>query len=167
MILLTEAANQEKDRDQEVIQGLENTRDRYREPQKQNPYTKQAFNKTKNLLNWNSTHQYEEEGWDDNPNDEWTKRTQMQKDQPDNHNDKDSIWTEDEAHNTMLHQHNPNNQSNKHKEYNRYKFNQNNMFQLQHRRREGEEINHRAKTKLTSQKQFKKDLPHYKRRRKI
>ncbi|KAA6370791.1 MAG: hypothetical protein EZS28_033681, partial [Streblomastix strix] len=29
--------------------------------------------------------------------DEWTKRTQMQKDPPDNHNDKNSTWTEDEA----------------------------------------------------------------------
>jgi hypothetical protein len=33
-------------------------------------------------------------------------------------------------HNTMLHHHNPNNQPNKHKEYNRYKYNQNNRLQL-------------------------------------
>ncbi|KAA6368286.1 MAG: hypothetical protein EZS28_036186, partial [Streblomastix strix] len=70
---------------------------RYREAQKYNPYTKQAFNKTKNPINWNRTHQYEGKACDDNPNDEWTKRTQMQKDPPDNHNDKDSTWTEDEA----------------------------------------------------------------------
>ncbi|KAA6375045.1 MAG: hypothetical protein EZS28_029429 [Streblomastix strix] len=71
--------------------------DRYREAQKYNPYTKQAFNKTKNPINWNKTHQYEGECWDDNPNDDWTKRTQMQKDPPDNHSDKDSTWSEDEA----------------------------------------------------------------------
>ncbi|KAA6363039.1 MAG: hypothetical protein EZS28_041433, partial [Streblomastix strix] len=71
--------------------------ERYREAQKYNPYTKQAFNKTKNPINWNRTHQYEGESWDDNLNDEWTKRTQMQKDPPDNHSDRDSIWTEDEA----------------------------------------------------------------------
>ncbi|KAA6398397.1 MAG: hypothetical protein EZS28_006081 [Streblomastix strix] len=52
---------------------------------------------TKNPINWNRSHQYEGESWDDNPNDEWTKRTQMQKDPPDNHNDKDSTWTEDDA----------------------------------------------------------------------
>ncbi|KAA6358376.1 MAG: hypothetical protein EZS28_046097, partial [Streblomastix strix] len=33
--------------------------ERYREAQKFNPYTKQAFNKTKNPINWNRTHQYE------------------------------------------------------------------------------------------------------------
>ncbi|KAA6370094.1 MAG: hypothetical protein EZS28_034380, partial [Streblomastix strix] len=75
--------------------------DRYREAQKYNPYTKQAFNKTKNPINWNRTHKYEDndrgEGWDDNQNDDWVKRTQMQKDPPDNHNDRDSTWTEDEA----------------------------------------------------------------------
>ncbi|KAA6374999.1 MAG: hypothetical protein EZS28_029476 [Streblomastix strix] len=74
--------------------------ERYREAQKYNPYTKQAFNKTKNPTNWNMTHQNDDknrgEGWDDNPNDDWTKRTQMQKDQPDNHSDKDSAKTEDE-----------------------------------------------------------------------
>ncbi|KAA6364257.1 MAG: hypothetical protein EZS28_040215, partial [Streblomastix strix] len=37
------------------------------------------------------------ENWDDNPNDEWIKRTQMQKDTSENHSDKDSTWTEDEA----------------------------------------------------------------------
>ncbi|KAA6381190.1 MAG: hypothetical protein EZS28_023282, partial [Streblomastix strix] len=83
-----------QDRDQ-------SNQDRYREAQKYNPYTKQAFNKTKNPINWNRTHQYEDkdrgEGWDDNPNDDWVKLTQMQKDQPDNHNDRDSTWTEDEA----------------------------------------------------------------------
>ncbi|KAA6369588.1 MAG: hypothetical protein EZS28_034886 [Streblomastix strix] len=115
------AANQERDQDQEAIQGIGNTRvqnklqtkvimdlgrgmnkeDTYRDAQKYNPYTKQAINKTKNPINWNRTHQYEDkhrgEGWDDNPNDEWTKRTQMQKDPPDNHSGKDSAWTEDEA----------------------------------------------------------------------
>ncbi|KAA6343464.1 MAG: hypothetical protein EZS28_052309, partial [Streblomastix strix] len=71
--------------------------ERYREAQKYKLYTKQAINKTKTPINWNRTHQYDGEAWDDNPNDEWTKRTQMQKDPPDNHNDKDSTWTEDEA----------------------------------------------------------------------
>ncbi|KAA6361393.1 MAG: hypothetical protein EZS28_043081 [Streblomastix strix] len=75
--------------------------ERYREAQKYNSYSKQAFNKTKNLINWNWTLQYEDknrgEGWDDNPNDDWTKCTQMQKDPPDNHSDRDSTWTEDEA----------------------------------------------------------------------
>ncbi|KAA6347348.1 MAG: hypothetical protein EZS28_052036, partial [Streblomastix strix] len=83
-----------QDRDQ-------SNQERYKEAQKYNPYTKQAFNKTKNPINWNRTHQFEdrnrEEGWDDNPNDDWVKRTQMQKDPPDNHNDRDSTWTEDEA----------------------------------------------------------------------
>ncbi|KAA6366157.1 MAG: hypothetical protein EZS28_038316 [Streblomastix strix] len=131
MILLTETMNQGKDQDQEAIPGLKNTKvqerlqikalmdlrpemnkeveveerieegDMYREAQKYNPYTKQAFSKTKNPINWNRTHQYEDkdrgEGWDDNINDDWVKRTQMQKDPPDNHNDRDSSWTEDEA----------------------------------------------------------------------
>ncbi|KAA6355660.1 MAG: hypothetical protein EZS28_048813, partial [Streblomastix strix] len=83
-----------QDRDQ-------SNQERYKEAQKYNPYTKQAFNKTKNPINWNRTHQFEdknrEEGWDDNPNDDWTKRTQMQKDPPDNRSDRDSTWTEDEA----------------------------------------------------------------------
>ncbi|KAA6326031.1 MAG: hypothetical protein EZS28_054000, partial [Streblomastix strix] len=46
-------------------------------------------------------HQYDNrnrgEGWDDNPNDEWTKRIQMQKDPIENHSDRDSTWTEDEV----------------------------------------------------------------------
>ncbi|KAA6377361.1 MAG: hypothetical protein EZS28_027111, partial [Streblomastix strix] len=83
-----------QDRDQ-------SNQERYREAQKYNPYTKQAFNKKKNPIDWNKTHQYEDkiggEGWDDNPNDDWIKRTQMQKDAPDNHSDRDSTWTEDEA----------------------------------------------------------------------
>ncbi|KAA6374882.1 MAG: hypothetical protein EZS28_029592 [Streblomastix strix] len=83
-----------QDRDQ-------SNQERYKGAQKYNPYTKQAFNRTKNPINWNRTHQFEdknrEEGWDDNPNDDWTKRTQMQKDTPDNHNDRDSTWTEDEV----------------------------------------------------------------------
>ncbi|KAA6367431.1 MAG: hypothetical protein EZS28_037043, partial [Streblomastix strix] len=74
---------------------------RYREAQKYNPYTKQVFNKTKNPINWNKTHQFDDknrgEGLDDNPNDYWTKRTPMQKDPPDNQSDKESTWTEDEA----------------------------------------------------------------------
>ncbi|KAA6372185.1 MAG: hypothetical protein EZS28_032288, partial [Streblomastix strix] len=48
-----------------------------------------------------TTHQYDDknrgEGWYDNPNDDWTKRTQMQKDPPDNLSDRDSTWTEDEV----------------------------------------------------------------------
>ncbi|KAA6362168.1 MAG: hypothetical protein EZS28_042305, partial [Streblomastix strix] len=83
-----------QDRDQ-------SNQERYREAQKYNPYTKQAFNKTKNPINWNRTHQFEDknrgEGWNNNPNDDWTKRTQMQKDPSENHSDKDSTWTEDEA----------------------------------------------------------------------
>ncbi|KAA6388216.1 MAG: hypothetical protein EZS28_016255, partial [Streblomastix strix] len=83
-----------QDRDQ-------SNQERYREAQKYNPYTKQAFNKTKNPINWNRTHQFEDKnrgvGQDDNPNDDWTKRTQMQKDAPDNHSDRDSTWTEDEV----------------------------------------------------------------------
>ncbi|KAA6391901.1 MAG: hypothetical protein EZS28_012575 [Streblomastix strix] len=75
--------------------------ERYREMQMQNRYTKQNFSKPKNPLNWNRRHQYvdknSDEGWDDNPNDDWTKRTQMQKDPSDNHNDRDSTWTEDEV----------------------------------------------------------------------
>ncbi|KAA6390251.1 MAG: hypothetical protein EZS28_014217 [Streblomastix strix] len=46
------------------------------------------------------TYQYDdrkrEEGLDDNLNDDWTKRSQMQKDPPDNHIDPDSTWAEDE-----------------------------------------------------------------------
>ncbi|KAA6360816.1 MAG: hypothetical protein EZS28_043657, partial [Streblomastix strix] len=83
-----------QDRDQ-------SNQERYKEAQKYNPYTKQAFNKTKTPINWNRTHQFEDknrgEGWDDNPNDDWTKRTQMQKDPPDNRSDRDSTWTEDEV----------------------------------------------------------------------
>ncbi|KAA6364224.1 MAG: hypothetical protein EZS28_040250, partial [Streblomastix strix] len=83
-----------RDRDQ-------SNQERYREAQKYNPYTKQAFNKTKNPINWNRAHQFEDknrgEGWDDNPNDDWTKRTQMQKDPPDNHSVRESTWTDDEA----------------------------------------------------------------------
>ncbi|KAA6362943.1 MAG: hypothetical protein EZS28_041530, partial [Streblomastix strix] len=37
------------------------------------------------------------EGWGDDPNDEWTKRAQIQKDSIENHNDKDSTRVEDEA----------------------------------------------------------------------
>ncbi|KAA6374219.1 MAG: hypothetical protein EZS28_030254, partial [Streblomastix strix] len=55
----------------------------------------------KNPINWYRTHQFEdknrEEGWDDNPNDDWTKRTQMQKDPPNNRSDRDSTWAEDEV----------------------------------------------------------------------
>ncbi|KAA6403685.1 MAG: hypothetical protein EZS28_000798 [Streblomastix strix] len=58
-------------------------------------------NKIKIPTNWNRTHQYDKrnggEGWDDKPNDKWIKLTQMQKDTSENHCDKDSIWTEDEA----------------------------------------------------------------------
>ncbi|KAA6402915.1 MAG: hypothetical protein EZS28_001556 [Streblomastix strix] len=67
-----------QDRDQS------NQEERYREAQKYDPCTMQVFNKTKNPINRNRTHQFEnrnrEEGWDGNPNDDWTKRTQMQKD---------------------------------------------------------------------------------------
>ncbi|KAA6375059.1 MAG: hypothetical protein EZS28_029416, partial [Streblomastix strix] len=55
----------------------------------------------KNPIKWNKTYQFEDknrrEGWDDNPNDDWTKRTQMQKDASDNRSDRDSTWTEDEV----------------------------------------------------------------------
>ncbi|KAA6365685.1 MAG: hypothetical protein EZS28_038789, partial [Streblomastix strix] len=95
-------------RGQSYQDGDQSNQERYREAQKYNPYTKQAFNKTKNPINWNRTHQFEdknrEEGWDDNPNDDWTKRTQMQKDPPDNYSDRDSTWTEDDAHNTRVYQ---------------------------------------------------------------
>ncbi|KAA6314780.1 MAG: hypothetical protein EZS28_055525, partial [Streblomastix strix] len=115
MILLTEAANQEKDRDQEVIQGQENIRIQEKLQTRAIMDLRLGMNKeveveeriedwgtiikerTKNPINWIRTQQYEGESWDENPNDEWTKRTQMQKDPPDNHNDKDSTWTEDEA----------------------------------------------------------------------
>ncbi|KAA6357370.1 MAG: hypothetical protein EZS28_047104, partial [Streblomastix strix] len=39
----------------------------------------------------------QEQTWFDDPNDEQPKRTQMERDSPDNHNDKQSTWTEDEA----------------------------------------------------------------------
>ncbi|KAA6389601.1 MAG: hypothetical protein EZS28_014870 [Streblomastix strix] len=82
-----------QDRDQ-------SNQDRYREAQKYNPYTNQAFN-TNNPINCNKTHQFEDENrgesWDDNPNDDWAKRIQMQKDAPDNHCDRYSTWTEDVA----------------------------------------------------------------------
>ncbi|KAA6358847.1 MAG: hypothetical protein EZS28_045626, partial [Streblomastix strix] len=75
--------------------------ERDRETQKYNPYTKQNFSFTNNPLKWNRTHQYDNrdrgEGWDDDPNDEWTNRTQMQKDATENHKDRDSTKTEDEA----------------------------------------------------------------------
>ncbi|KAA6364837.1 MAG: hypothetical protein EZS28_039635, partial [Streblomastix strix] len=54
--------------------------------------SKQAFNKIKNPINWNRTHQYDdkkrEEGWNDNSNDDWTKRTLILKDAPDSHSDR-------------------------------------------------------------------------------
>jgi hypothetical protein len=53
-------------------------------------------------------------------------------------------------HNSMLHHHNPNNQPNKVKEYNRYRYNPNNRPQFWNLRRKGEKINHRAKTRLMS-----------------
>ncbi|KAA6385562.1 MAG: hypothetical protein EZS28_018914 [Streblomastix strix] len=81
-----------QDRDQSI-------QERYRKAQKYNPYTKQIFSQTKNPINWNRIHKYDnrnrEEGWDENSNDDCTKRTQMQKDPPENHRDKDSTWTED------------------------------------------------------------------------
>ncbi|KAA6327377.1 MAG: hypothetical protein EZS28_053825, partial [Streblomastix strix] len=127
MILLTETMNQEKDQDQEVTQGLKNTRVQEKlrikaimdlKPEVEveecieegGTIIKERVQiikieisptRTKNPINWNRTHQYEDkdrgEGWDDNPNDDWIKLTQMQKDQPDNHNDRNSTWTEDEA----------------------------------------------------------------------
>ncbi|KAA6397312.1 MAG: hypothetical protein EZS28_007156 [Streblomastix strix] len=36
-------------------------------------------------------------GWCDNPNDDWTKRTQIQNDIIENHSDRDSTWTEDDV----------------------------------------------------------------------
>ncbi|KAA6369844.1 MAG: hypothetical protein EZS28_034628 [Streblomastix strix] len=83
-----------QDRDQ-------SNQERYREAQKYNPYTKQIFSQTRNPINWNRTYQEGNwnrgEGWDDNPNDDWTKRIQMLKDQMENHSDRDSTWTEDEV----------------------------------------------------------------------
>ncbi|KAA6379880.1 MAG: hypothetical protein EZS28_024594 [Streblomastix strix] len=68
--------------------------ERYREAQMYNPYAKYPFYKIKNPLNWNRTHQYDiknrGKSWDDNPNDERTKRTQMQKDLLENHSDRNS-----------------------------------------------------------------------------
>ncbi|KAA6376950.1 MAG: hypothetical protein EZS28_027524 [Streblomastix strix] len=75
--------------------------ERYRETQKQKQYTKQILSKPKNPLNWNRRQQYDNrnrgEGWGDDPNDERAKRTQMRNDPLENHNDRDSTWTEDEA----------------------------------------------------------------------
>ncbi|KAA6334622.1 MAG: hypothetical protein EZS28_053046, partial [Streblomastix strix] len=75
--------------------------ERYRNAQRYNPYTIYNFSKTRNLLNWNRTHQYDNrnrgEGCADDPNDEWTKHTQMGKDPPENHFDRDSTWSEVEA----------------------------------------------------------------------
>ncbi|KAA6399250.1 MAG: hypothetical protein EZS28_005224 [Streblomastix strix] len=83
-----------QDRDQPYLE-------RYREAQQYNPYTKQIFNKTKNPINWNRTHQYDNKnrgkGWDDNPNNEWIKRTQLQQDPLENHSDRNSSWTENEV----------------------------------------------------------------------
>ncbi|KAA6374202.1 MAG: hypothetical protein EZS28_030269, partial [Streblomastix strix] len=75
--------------------------ERYREAQKYNQCTKQNFSKTKNPLNWNRAHQCDNrnrrEGWDDNPNNDLTKRTQMQKVPPENHSNRDSSRTEYEV----------------------------------------------------------------------
>ncbi|KAA6368987.1 MAG: hypothetical protein EZS28_035486, partial [Streblomastix strix] len=92
IIDLKSETNQEAEAEEHIEEG---------EAQKYNSNKKQDINKTKNPTNWNRTYKYDAknrgEGWDDNPNDDWTKRTQMQKDPPDNHNDRDSTWTEDEA----------------------------------------------------------------------
>ncbi|KAA6394466.1 MAG: hypothetical protein EZS28_010003 [Streblomastix strix] len=113
MTLPTEEVNQEKDQDQEVIQDLGNTRVQEKLEQMRieiimdlKPETNQELEDEERLeeegkIIKEGTHQFEDnnrgEGWDDNPNDDWTKRTQMQKDPPDNHSDRESTWTEDEA----------------------------------------------------------------------
>ncbi|KAA6396579.1 MAG: hypothetical protein EZS28_007894 [Streblomastix strix] len=90
--------NQEAEAKEHIEEG---NMERYREAQKYNPYRKQIFSQTKNPINWNRTNQNDNwnrgEGWDDNLNDDWTKRIQMRKDLMENHNDRDSTWTEYEV----------------------------------------------------------------------
>ncbi|KAA6360369.1 MAG: hypothetical protein EZS28_044104 [Streblomastix strix] len=118
----TEEVNREKEQDQGVILDLKNIRVQEKLEQmligiimdlklqtNQEVEAKEHIDEegifikemAKNPINQNRTYQYEEknrgEGWDDNPNDDWTKCTQMQKDPPDNHSDRDSTQTEDEA----------------------------------------------------------------------
>ncbi|KAA6395039.1 MAG: hypothetical protein EZS28_009432 [Streblomastix strix] len=66
-----------------------------------NPYIKQKFCKIKNPLDQNWTHWYDSrnrgECWGDDPNDKQIKPVQMEKDPSENHCNKDSTWTEDEA----------------------------------------------------------------------
>ncbi|KAA6392914.1 MAG: hypothetical protein EZS28_011562 [Streblomastix strix] len=56
---------------------------------------------TRNPLNWNRTHQYNYrnrgESWGDDLKDGSNKRIQMEKDLPENSNDRDSSWTEDDV----------------------------------------------------------------------
>ncbi|KAA6401857.1 MAG: hypothetical protein EZS28_002618 [Streblomastix strix] len=151
-----------QDRDQ-------SNQERYREAQKYNPYTKQAFNKTKNPINWNRTHQFEDknrgEGWDDNPNDDWTKRTQMQK------THQIIIVTESQpgqkmkSHNTRYQHRSPNSLPIKLKEYNRYKYSLNSKPQLRYRSRKGELVNHRIRMTSANRKLSKKDSPHYRKKK--
>ncbi|KAA6367866.1 MAG: hypothetical protein EZS28_036607, partial [Streblomastix strix] len=121
---------------------------------------RENFSKIKNPLNWNRTLKYDNrnrgESWGDDPNDKWTKRTQMQKDPPENHSDKDSIWTEDGALNTNQQQHNPNNLFFQHNEHNKCKYNQNNRPQLKYQDKEVEEMQCQTKTILMNMKYYKK-----------
>ncbi|KAA6385029.1 MAG: hypothetical protein EZS28_019446, partial [Streblomastix strix] len=83
-----------QDRDQ-------SNQERCREAQCYYPCTKYIFSQTKNPINWNRTHQYDNSNRgvdiDDDPNDEWRKCIQMQKCLSENHSDRDSIRTEDEV----------------------------------------------------------------------
>ncbi|KAA6385952.1 MAG: hypothetical protein EZS28_018517 [Streblomastix strix] len=58
-------------------------KERYVEAQKYNPYTKQNFSNTMNLLNRNRMHQQDNrnrgDGWFDDPNDERQKYKQLEK----------------------------------------------------------------------------------------
>ncbi|KAA6363794.1 MAG: hypothetical protein EZS28_040679, partial [Streblomastix strix] len=143
--------------------------ERYRDAQKYNPHSKQAFNKTKNPINWNRTHQYEDknrgEGWDDNPNDDWTKRTQMQKDPPENHSDRDSIWTEDEAPQHHVATPQPKQPAQQTQTVHQIQVQPKQQVQPRYQKRKREQINHRIKTTLTNRKQCRKDQLYYRKRK--
>ncbi|KAA6396345.1 MAG: hypothetical protein EZS28_008130 [Streblomastix strix] len=83
-----------QDRDQ-------SNQERYREAQKYNPYTKRAFTKTKNPINWNTSHQYDNknkrDGSVDDPNDEWPKYAQTENGSIENYGDRYPTSTEDDA----------------------------------------------------------------------
>ncbi|KAA6388651.1 MAG: hypothetical protein EZS28_015823 [Streblomastix strix] len=105
MTLLKKEVNREIDQDQEDIQDrgtikVLEKREKISIETRMN-IKPEANRGTKNIQDWNRTHQQDNRNrrkdWDDDPNDDWAKRTQMHKDLPGNYSDKVLIWIEDKT----------------------------------------------------------------------